>query len=236
VSAFKKSITTPIESIIVRNPLNLDSSNALFRTFFNNPNKGSIRGLEFEARKAFDFIPLEFAQYFSVGGNYTLIDATVNRTEAELARSQAFFGVAPGDTERFTELEVSRRLFGQPEWIANVDISFDQPEWGTKITLAYFAISDVLDAAGSASINPDGSIRSFVPDRYLRSYGQLDLIMSQSWYIEAIKGDITVKASIKNLSDSTRGFIYDTNQTNETISEREFRVGRDFAFSLTYTF
>jgi hypothetical protein len=75
-----------------------------------------------------------------------------------------------------------------------------------------------------------------VPDRYLRSYGQLDLIMSQSWYIEAIKGDITVKASIKNLTDSTRGFIYDTNQTNETISEREFRVGRDFAFSLTYTF
>ena len=29
-------------------------------------------------------------------GNYTIIDAKVNRTEAELARSEAFFGVAPG--------------------------------------------------------------------------------------------------------------------------------------------
>ncbi len=237
VSLFKKSITTPIESIIVRNPLNVDGgSSALFRTFFNNPNKGSIRGVEFEARKAFDFIPIDLAQYFSLGGNFTYISAQVNRTEAELARSQSFFGVAPGDTAVFTELEESRRLFGQPKYIANVDLSFDQPDWGTKITLAYFAISNVLDAAGSASIGPDGSVVSFTPDRYLDAYGQLDLVMSQTWHIERIKGDLTVKASIKNLTDTTRGYVYDTDQTSREISERAYKVGRDFSFSLTYTF
>lgn len=237
VSLFKKSIKTPIESIIVRNPANVDGgSSALFRTFFNNPNKGSIRGVEFEARKAFDFIPLDGAQFFSIGGNFTYISAKVNRTEAELARSVTFFGTAAGDTPVFTELEESRRLFGQPKYIANVDVTWDNPDWGTKITLAYFAISDVLDAAGSASIGPDGSVISFTPDRYLKAYGQLDLVMSQTWHVEPIKGDLTAKLSIKNLTDTTRGYIYDTNQTTREISERAYKVGRDFSFSLTYTF
>ncbi|MGZ8853239.1 MAG: hypothetical protein ACXW2X_07565 [Thermoanaerobaculia bacterium] len=237
VSVFKKAIENPIESILVRNPVNLSgSSSALFRTFFNNPSRGSLRGIEAEARKNFGFVGPEFARYFSVGGNFTYIDAKVDRTEAELTRSEAFFGVADGDQARFTELEDSRRLFGQPEWIANVDLSFDHPDWGTKVTLAYFAISNVLDAAGSSSIGPDGSILTFTPDRYLDAYHQLDLVVSQTWYIERIKGDLTLKASIKNLTDSTRGIVYDTDQTNDEISERAYKVGRDFSFSLIYTF
>lgn len=237
LSVFKKSISNPIESIVIRNPANIEaSSDALFRTFFNNPNKGSIRGVEFEARKSFDFVPLALASYFTLGGNFTYIDANVDRTEAELTRSESFFGTAEGDREQFSELEASRRLFGQPEWIANIDLTFDQPEWGTKITLAYFAISNVLDAAGSASIAPDGTVVSFTPDRYLDAYHQLDLIVSQTWYVERIKGDLTLKASVKNLTDSTRGIVYDTNQTNDEISERAYKVGRDFSFSLTYTF
>jgi outer membrane receptor protein involved in Fe transport len=237
VSVFKKAIENPIESILVRNPANLSgSSSALFRTFFNNPSRGSLRGIEAEARKNFGFLGPDFAQYFSVGGNFTYIDAEVDRTEAELTRSEAFFGTAEGDRARFSKLEETRRLFGQPEWIANVDLSFDHPEWGTKVTLAYFAISDVLDAAGSSSIGPDGSILTFTPDRYLNAYHQLDLVVSQTWYVERIKGDLTLKASIKNLTDSTRGIVYDTNQTNDEISERAYKVGRDFSFSLTYTF
>jgi outer membrane receptor protein involved in Fe transport len=237
VSVFKKSIDLPIESIVIRNPANIEaSSDALFRTFFNNPNKGNLRGVEAEVRKNLGFLGFEFAQYFSVGGNYTYIDAKVNRTEAELSRSEAFFGTAPGDRQRFSELDDSRRLFGQPEWIANIDLTFDHPDWGTKVTLAYFAISNVLDAAGSASIGPDATVYSFVPDRYLDAYGQLDLVMSQTFYVEAIKGDLTVKASVKNLTDSSRGYVYDEKQTINNVYERTYRVGRDFSLSLTYTF
>ena len=237
VSVFKKAIDLPIESIVIRNPANNEaSSDALYRTFFNNPNKGDLRGVEAELRKNFGFLGFDFAQYFSVGGNYTYIDAEVGRTEAELSRSEAFFGTAPGDRQRFEALNDTRRLFGQPEWIANVDLTFDHPDWGTKITLAYFAISNVLDAAGSASIGPDGTVYSFVPDRYLDSYGQLDLVMSQTFYVEAIKGDLTVKASVKNLTDSKRGYVYDENQTIDNVYERTYRVGRDFSLSLSYTF
>jgi TonB-dependent receptor len=237
ISVFYKTIEDPIESIVVRNPINLEgSSSALFRTFFNNPNEAQLQGVEVEARKALDFFGPEWLQYFSMGGNFTYIDAEVDRTEAELARSGAFFGVVPGDKARYNGLEKSRRLFGQPEWIANVDVGFDNPDWGTKVTLAFFAISDVLDAAGSATLGPDGAVRSFTLDRYIGSFHQLDLVASQKWRVDFLRGDLTLKLSVKNLTDSERSIIYDPDQTRSEVEERAFRVGRDYSLSVSYEF
>ncbi len=233
-SAFRKKIDDPIESIIVRDPTNLeDSGTALFRTFFNNPNQATVQGIEVEARKSLDFLGVELLKYLSVGGNYTLIDAEVGRGEAELARAAAFFGTASGDVARFSGLERKRRLFNQPEWIGNADISFDHPDWGTRITLALFAISDVLDAAGVASIGPDGTVRAFTLDRYVDAFLQLDLVASQK--IRTRYGDWTIKLSVKNLTDSVRKILYDPYQTTHDIEERAVRVGRDYSFSIGYS-
>lgn len=235
LSVFRKRIEDPIESIVVRNPLNAEgSSSALFRTFFNNPNEASLRGLEVEGQKSLDFLGLDFLSYLSLGGNVTYIDAEVDRTEAELARSESFFGTAPGDAEEFSELEESRRLFGQPEWIANADLTFDHPDWGTKITLAFFAISDVLDAAGAAFLNNNNNVTSFTLDRYVDDFHQLDLIVSQTWRVEALRGDVTLKGSVKNLTDSRRRILFDPEQTRDEIPERSFQVGRDYSISISY--
>jgi len=236
-SGFYKTIHDPIESIVVRNPLNFEgSSSALYRTFFNNPNTASLWGIELEGRKSFDFLGWDFAQFVSIGGNFTYIDASVDRSEIELARSRAFFGTAAGDEESFGELSQSRRLFGQPEWIANADLTLDHPEWGTRATLAFFAISDVLDAAGSATISPNGTVISYTLDRYVDSFSQLDLILSQTFYVDWLAGDVTFKLSAKNLTDSTRRIVYDPYQTSGKIPERSYRIGRDFKFSISYQF
>ncbi|RIL01356.1 MAG: hypothetical protein DCC71_18015 [Proteobacteria bacterium] len=232
VSAFKKRIADPIESIVIRNPLNFEqSSSALYRTFFNNPNEATLWGLELEARKALDFFGVDLLRYLSIGGNFTYIQAEVDRTEAELARSTAFFGLAPGARDRFEGMERSRRLFNQPEWIANADVTFDHPDWGTRVSLIYFAISNVLDAAGSAFIGPDGRAQDYTLDRYVDSYHQLDLVVTQR-----IWEGLTAKLSVKNLTNSTRQIVYDPYQTHREISERSFQVGRDYSFSLSYTF
>jgi TonB-dependent receptor len=237
-SAFYKTIDDPIESIVVRNPLDLNSgSAALFRTFFNNPNTARLWGIEVEARKAFDFLPsigldfpgVEHLQYLSIGGNFTYIDAKVDRTEAEISRAQPFFEIEDGVTRRYNSLERSRRLFGQPEWIANADVSFDHPDWGTTVTLAVFAISDVLDAAGTASLDPNGDALSLTLDRYLDDFYQLDLVASQRIW----KG-LKAKLSVKNLTDTTRRRVYDRDQTRKTYKERSRRFGRDWSFSLAY--
>ena len=240
ISAFYKTIDDPIESIVVRNPLDFDSgSAALFRTFFNNPSQAQVWGIEVEARKSLDFFSLdlgldfpgvEVLDYLTVGGNFTYVNAEVDRTDAEIARSREYFGVAAGDVARFGGLKRSRRLFGQPEWIANADVTFDQPDWGTTATLAYFAISDVLDAAGTATLGPNGSAVAFTLDRYLDQFHQLDLIVSQR-----IWRGLTAKVSVKNLTDSTRRRIYDPEQTVGTVTERSWKYGRDYSFSLGYT-
>lgn len=236
ISAFYKTIQNPIESIVVRNPLNAEAaSSALFRTFFNNPNEATLWGVELEARKNAGFLGPEILEHLSIGGNFTYIDAEVDRTDIELARSAPFFGTAPGDEERFSRLAGSRRLFGQPEWIVNTDLTFDHPEWGTKATLAFFAISSILDAAGSAALNNNNDIISFTLDRYLDSFHQLDLIVSQTWHIDLLRGDLTLKATAKNLTDSTRRIVYDPDQTAGTIAERSWKAGRDFSVSLTYS-
>jgi len=243
-SWFRKTIERPIETIILRDPINFtfDSSGALYRTFFNNPNTADLQGIEIEARKSFDFLTTwwnapEWFKYLSIGGNYTMIDAEVARTEAELARSRAFFSFLPEDEDRvlFTELAPTRRLFGQPEFIANADITFDNPDWGTRITFAWFSISDVLNAAGTATIAPDGTILSFTLDRYTDAYDEFRLVASQTFQLPGEFGELTLKFSAKNLTDSERRIVYDPGQTRERIPERTLNVGRDYDLSLTYT-
>ena len=239
LSSFYKVIDDPIESIILRNPLDLDSGSAAqFRTFFNNPNTARLWGIEIEARKSFDFLAqlgldfpgIELFDYLSVGGNFSWIDASVARTPTERARAQRFFLVPDGETARFPSLNRKRRLFGQPEWIGNADVSFDHPDWGTTVTLAVFAISDVLDAAGSAGIGKDRvNADTLTLDRYLDDYYQLDFIASQE-----IWQGISIKLSVKNLTDTRRRRVYDREQTAKTYVERMRQYGRDWSLSVGY--
>lgn len=242
VSYFWKSIDDPIEAIILREPSNLEF-NGLYQTFFNNPATADLWGIEAEARKSFDFFELidpiapyapDWLEFLSIGGNYTYINAEVMRSPAEIARASRFYGVTEDDVALFTALPPTRRLFNQPEWIANADITFDHPDWGFKATLAYFAISDVLDAAGSATLNPDGTTFSYTPDRYVGAFMDLRATLSQTFQLPGSLGEMTFSATAKNLTNSSRKLIYDSTQTNKEIAEQELRYGRDYSFSLVF--
>jgi hypothetical protein len=231
MSLFRKRIDDPIETMVLRDPRTVDGSASFYRVFFNNPSQASLDGIEFEARKNLGFLGSDLASYFTLGGNVTYIDAEVDRSAVEIQRASTFFQTpTPGTRTSYQRLESSRRLFNQPEWIGNLNLTFDQPDWGSKLTLAYYAISDVLDAAGTATIGPDGTVYSFTPDRYIDTFNQLDLVVSQVW-----KG-VTFKLAVKNLTDSERKIIYDPDQTRSTIPERSYRIGRDWSFSVSYEF
>ena len=241
ISYFKKRIETPIESIIIRDPLNVELGGSLYQTFFNNPNTAHLWGIEAEARKSFDFLPKLFPsavpdwlKYLSIGGNYTYIDAEVGRTDAELARTVGFFGVAPGDQALYTEVAPTRRLFNQPKWIANADLTFDHPDWGLKATLAYFAISDVLDAAGTATLGPTGDVLAFTLDRYVDSFSELRATVSKTFELPSGLGEMTLRFTGKNLTNSKRRLIYDTLQTNTEIAQQQLKVGRDYGISISF--
>jgi outer membrane receptor protein involved in Fe transport len=228
-SVFQKKIDNAIESIVIRDPGNAEGG-GLYRTFFNNQSEADLKGLEFEARKDLGFIGDGIGDYFSLGGNITYIKAEVGRSAVEVARGAPFFGVLPGVQENFTGLASTRRLYNQPEWIANVDLTFDNPNSGTSATLAVFAISDVLNSAGSATFAPNGQPIAYTLDRYTASFHQVDLVLSQKW------GQWTFRFSVKNLTDTTRKIIYDPSQLASEVAERSFQVGRDYSISASYQF
>lgn len=235
-SFFTKTIDDPIESIAIRNPTDVDN---LFRTFRNNENQAEMLGIELEARKNLGFMG-DFFEYLSIGGNFTWIDAEVERSQFEIDQAAPFFRASQEDIDagrvRSNGLEKKRRLFNQPEWIGNADVSFDHTEWGTKVTLSIFALSEVLDAAGSGNILPNGTPNAFTLDRFVDTFHQIDLVMSQSFEIPMVPGEWTLKTSIKNLTDTTRKIIFDQEQTNDDIRERSFKIGRDYSFSIGYQF
>ncbi len=245
-SVFYKTIQDPIEQVVLVDEGNADCTGVcVYRTYFNNPDEAKLVGVELEGRRTLDFIGGRWLggntlETISIGGNFTYIDAEVARSPIQRQRSQAFYGIAADDLanglQEYTELSRKRRLFGQPEWIANADITFDHPDWGTKATLSIFAISEVLDAIGGAELSNTQGVIGFAFDRYIDKFYQLDLVMSQAFTIPKLPGDFIAKVSIKNLTDSTRKVIYDQAQTIDDVAERSFKVGRDYSFAIGYTF
>lgn len=253
LSVFHKTIDKPIEQLLLTDPTNVGCVGVCtFRTYANNQGEAELLGMEVEGRRTLDFLGSDalggflgsqamsgFLETISLGGNFTYIDAEVERNPIQRERSQNFIGLTAADAAAglgaFDGLSKKRRLFGQPEWIANADLTFDHPDWGTKATLSIFAISEVLDAVGSGEEDVQRGVQSFTLDRYIDQYYQLDLVMSQAFTLPRLPGEFTAKASIKNLTDTTRKVIYDQEQTVDDVRERSFKVGRDYSFSIGYT-
>ena len=245
VGFFYKSIENPIELIVLKDP-SIRGQPLLegpFRVYRNNENSAQLLGAEIEGRITLDIVEktgadLPFLAFFSLGGNFTYIDAKVARSAFEIQQPARYFEATEEDIEngnvRFTQLSSNRRLFNQPEWTANANITFDQPNWGTTATLSVFAISDILNAAGFAETDGGGQPEAYTLDEFTDSYYQLDLVFGQNFEIPRTPGIFTLRASLKNLTDTVRGFIYDKKATSQVYRERQFTVGRDYSFALQY--
>lgn len=228
LGAFYKTIENPIEQIVLRDQVTERS----VLSFFNNPNKAQIKGVEVEMQTSLDFISKDL-QYFSFGANYTYIDASVGYPDNVLDSyftydangnllNGAFVGAA-GPPLGNDNLPKDRRLFDQPKWLVNGNLTFNQPDWGTAITLAVFAQSDVLTAVGSGL---DNSV-----DQFTIPYYQLDLTYNQN-----LTDDLVFKFQVTNLTDTTRGIDYKVPVLNTSYPRTSYKIGLSYRFALEYTF
>lgn len=253
-SFFYKTIDKPIEVIQLSDYTVVDFPlfEGPFRVYRNNENEADLLGIELEAQVTLGQIPralgtqsdwLFFLDYFSIGANFAYIDAEVKRSEFERAFGGEFYREAGETVEKDANgasilgsgrLPKKRRLFNQPEWTANGNISFNQPDWGTRVTLSVFGISDVLQSAGSARVDRSGQPQGLTLDRFIDDFYQLDIVGSQAFGIPHVPGTWTVSASVKNLTDTERGIIYDKKVVDGSINQRRFKVGRDYSFALQY--
>jgi outer membrane receptor protein involved in Fe transport len=233
IGAFLKTVDQPIERTSLFGNVQTDF-------YVNNPNSVDIYGIELEARKSLDFLENSLLSYFSLGGNLAFIEAEIGVSQPFqelfsggflLDNGQTVGGnfYANADTGDFDDPQDSRPLFNQPTWIANFDVNFDQPDWGTRVTLALFAQSDVLDSAGSYLGGVGNTVVSV--DRYQKSFHQLDFALRQQ-----LNDNFTLGVFVKNITDTERIVYYDKDVVSGADDQRNQKLGKEFWITLTAKF
>jgi TonB-dependent receptor len=127
VSVFYKDIRDPIEYV----GFGVSSRSFVFPENFE---KGEVQGFEVEGRTSLGrFGDRQWLRDLSVGFNFTRLDSSVELPELELAELGDF---AEGVTER--------PLQGQPEYIGNLFVSYDNDRTGTSASVFYNATGETL--------------------------------------------------------------------------------------------
>ncbi len=137
VSAFYKSFDDPIE--LVRLPQ--AQTNPEYQS--RNVGDGRLYGLEFEFRKALDFIGPEF----SVNGNVTLVESVIEMSATELRTRE-------NNARTGEEIDDERRMAGQSPWIVNAGFAYNNFENRLDVGLFYNVKGETLLIIGGG-IEPD---------------------------------------------------------------------------------
>ena len=187
---FQKTIGMPIEKVAIRPPTAVGDT--FLYTYINNENEAQVRGVELEALVnlgwAFDREDT-FLGYINVGGNYTFIDAEVERSALEDAGWSGPFRTA------YEQLGDTRPLFDQPEFLANAYITFDLEPIGAKFTVSGNITGRQLDVVGTSDTHPD---------LYLEELFTLNLVWEQK-----INDTWSIKFSAKNINKPNRDVVRD---------------------------
>ena len=186
VGLFAKSISNPIEFSQVGD-----------YTSFINVDEGRVYGFELEFQRSLGFLEPSLKP-FSIGANYSYIQSQATRTES---------GPIYGPT---------RRLQGQPDYILNFNLSYDNKDIGLFAGLFLNVVGPQLFAVSSTSTDPD---------IFQKPYSSLDFSLIKNL---GKNSKLTFRAA--NLMNSGLDRFYN-NRQRPVYSTRDF--GINYSVSLT---
>lgn len=202
VGYFVKNIGAPIERVYA-----YEVNGVSVNTFINNDNDAELQGFEFELQQNLAVlgdqifgVPLD---WITVGGNYTLLDAEVERSSLEKQNFENIrFANALKDPDAYQEGGdySTRPLYNQPSYVANAFVSLDIKPIGTRITLSQNWTGEQLDRVGGISESQEG-----VADLYWADYNSMNLVVEQR-----LNDRWKLKFSIKNLDSPVREMFEDS--------------------------
>jgi outer membrane receptor protein involved in Fe transport len=208
-SVFAKQLENPIEVI------NFSAANRSFVEPINYE-KGSVRGIEVEARTTLDVLHPAL-KHLSAGGNATWLDSSVDVPESE-QEPLSQFGIA----------ESTRALQGQPKGVVNLNLTYDDDDRRISAGLFYTAIGETL-VSGSAT-GLDGA----TPNVYQRDVSILDATFSKGFRFSR-RGSFSLTAKAKNLLAPDAITIFRTPYKEEEIRTRR-ETARLFSVTLGWTY
>jgi hypothetical protein len=198
VALFTKEFTDPIETV-------LDSSDKPIVTYIN-ATEASLYGVEFDFRKNLEFID-EALDLYSLSGNIAIIESEVKlgedlRTVDEEGRIQ---GLTTNN----------REMQGQSPYVINIQASYDNPDEGTSLNLAYNRFGKRIRRLGQQGLG----------DQYEQPFNQVDLIA-----IQEIDDNWKLKFKIKNILDEEVTWKQDGETT------RKYKRGRSYSFGFDWKY
>jgi len=223
---FYKKIDNPIERIgwssRVTGP---------FYVYWNNPVTAQVRGVEFELRSGLDVIAEELRN-LELGINLAYIDARVPLSQQnrdvylfdpdDIDDPDVGYGYAagPGGPRNIPDYN---RMIDQPEWTANADLTWRQPDWGSRVSIILYAQSDVLESVGTV-------IGGYV-DQYTLPYYDLKFV-----YAQEIWDGLAMKFTVSNITNTERGRKYSSEVFSDPPTFESYKVGQTYELKLSYDF
>jgi len=205
-SWFMKDVSNPIEYV-----QGYADNVGGYITPVNYP-EGTLAGYEFEIRQQLGrfWDPLEG---LAVGANATFI-----RSEVTLSDNEA------QDLETGGFPEPIRDMMGTPEYLYNLNLTYDIEKTGTQLGVFYTVQGDTL-VAGSVYAE------EYLPSVYAKEYGTLNFSVSQK-----IGEHWKVNLKAKNLLNPEIQEVYRSDYTEGDTVKTSYTKGIEYSISASYEF
>lgn len=183
------------------NPIELNQFSKDGQIISTNLAGATLRGMEIEARKNLEFAHQSLDD-FTVGANFTYVQSEVNAAPFEYE-----FGI-----------EDTRPLVGQSPYIVNLDLTYQNTNWGTTASFFYNVFGERVAFTVKNS-----------PRVLEQPTHSLDFTLSQRLW-----KNWKCKFSAKNLLDAEHRLV--SKLDGEEAVYASYRRGRAFGLSLSYEF
>jgi outer membrane receptor protein involved in Fe transport len=200
-SVYYKAFSDPIERTFL--PESVDQGIVTYR----NRGSATVYGVELEARKRLDEVA-PWLEHMQVGGNLTLTESRIDRTEDVLDLLRRFRD-NPDET---------RQLQGQSPFILNLNAGYDNPETGTSVNVFFNRFGDRLQTVSANGV-----------DIFERARSTLDINASQ----RLLRG-VTVSASVKNVLNSEQ-VVSQVFKGTEFVNDQR-PLGRTVSVGVSYSY
>lgn len=197
LNLFYKTITDPIFTIV-------DPQLGGRARTFANLGETEVKGVELEGSK-------DLGSGFSVTGNLSYILASPSP------------GLVPVGSQEFNATIDS--LEGQPEFLANLILSYEDEDAGFSANLIYNFTGEYLTLASLRNVDDPGP---GLPNEIRQPLHTLDFNLTQKW--EADWADLKLKFSVKNILDSDVEVRYEG--VGNIAAASSYSPGREFGISV----
>ncbi len=187
-----------------------------------NSGDASIYGVELEIRKRFAN-STTFLRRLFIGGNITLVESRVDMKSVITGNAgETEFALRENNLRNGETLSQFRPMAGQSPYAVNANVSYEIPEKGFGVSVAYNVKGEQLSIISSGRI----------PDVYTVPFHSLDL---NAFYSFGKDLNQQIGLRVENLLDDDRTLVYRSFGTDDEIFN-QFFPGRALRIKYTYNF